>query len=259
MNNFLSLTNFYKTRKLITNNQIKFVRSLHFKKNRDVHNCFIVEGEKMVDELLKSEFKVQSVFATKDWKNPAIDNEKVQYISEKQLERISALKSPNKLIAVVEKSNDNFEISSIHKGLTLVLDDISNPGNLGTIIRLCDWFGIRNIICSRNSVELYNPKVIQATMGSFLRANVYYTDIVGLIKQMPSNFPIYGSFMEGENIKNVDLEENALLIMGNESIGISEKLQQLVSKRIAIKSDKSKAESLNVAIAAAILLYEFKQ
>lgn len=259
MNNFLSLTNFFNLVKLITNNQIKFVRSLHLKKNRDAHNCFIVEGKKMVDELLKSEFKVQSVFATKDWENPVIENEKVQYISEKQLERISALKSPNKLIAVVEKPNDNFEISSILQGLTLVLDDISNPGNLGTIIRLCDWFGVKNIICSTNSVELYNPKVIQATMGSFLRVNVYYTDIVALIKQMPNNFLVYGSFMEGENIKNVDLEENALLIMGNESIGISEKLQQLVNKRIAIKSDKSKAESLNVAIAAAILLYEFKR
>lgn len=235
------------------------MRSLHLKKNRDAHNCFIVEGKKMVDELLNSEFKVQSVFATKDWENPVIENEKVQYISEKQLERISALKSPNKLIAVVEKPNDNFEISSILQGLTLVLDDISNPGNLGTIIRLCDWFGVKNIICSTNSVELYNPKVIQATMGSFLRVNVYYTDIVALIKQMPNNFIVYGSFMEGDNIKNVDLEENALLIMGNESIGISEKLQQLVNKRIAINSDKSKAESLNVAIAAAILLYEFKR
>ncbi len=253
------MTNFYNLVKLITNNQIKFVRSLHLKKNRDAHNCFIVEGEKMVVELLKSEFKIQSIFTTKDWKSPAIENEKVQYISEKQLERMSTLKSPNKLIAVVEKSNDNFEISSILQGLTLVLDDISNPGNLGTIIRLCDWFGVKNIICSRNSVELYNPKVIQATMGSFLRVNVYYTDILALIKRMPNNFLIYGSFTEGENIKNVDLEENALLIIGNESIGISEKLQQLVSKRIAIKSDKSKAESLNAAIAAAILLYEFKQ
>lgn len=253
------MTNFYNLVKLITNNQIKFVRSLHLKKNRDAHNCFIVEGEKMVDELLKSEFKVQSVFATKDWKNPAIENEKVQYISEKQLERISDLKSPNKLIAVVEKSNDSFEISSILQGLTLVLDDISNPGNLGTIIRLCDWFGVKNIICSRNSVELYNPKVIQATMGSFLRVNVYYTDIVALIKQMPNNFLIYGSFMEGENIRNVDLEENALLIMGNESIGISEELQQLISRKIAIKNNSSEAESLNVAIATAILLYEFKR
>ena len=235
------------------------MRSLHLKKNRDAHNCFIVEGKKMVDELLNSKFKVQSVFATKDWENPVIENEKIQYISEKQLERISALKSPNKLIAVVEKPNDNFEISSILQGLTLVLDDISNPGNLGTIIRLCDWFGVKNIICSTNSVELYNPKVIQATMGSFLRVNVHYTDIVALIKQMPKNFIVYGSFIEGDNIKNVDLEENALLIMGNESIGISENLQQLVNKRVAIKSDKSKAESLNVAIAAAILLYEFKQ
>ena len=253
------MTNFYNSVKLTANNQIKFVRSLHLKKNRDANNCFIVEGDKMVAELLKSEFKIQSIFARKDWKSPFIENEKVEYISKKQLERISTLKSPNKVVAIVEKSNDHFEISSILQGLTLVLDDISNPGNLGTIIRLCDWFGVKNIICSTNSVELYNPKVIQATMGSFLRVNVYYTDIVALIKQMPNNFLVYGSFMEGENIKNVDLEENALLIMGNESIGISEKLQQLVSKRIAIKSDKSKTESLNVAIAAAILLYEFKR
>jgi len=257
--NFLSLTNFYNSEKLITNNQIKFVRSLHLKKNRDAHNCFIVEGKKMVAELLKSEFKIQSIFATKDWKNTSIVNEKVQFISEKQLERISTLKSPNKLIAVVEKANDKFEISSILQGLTLVLDEITNPGNLGTIIRLCDWFGVKNIICSSDSVEFYNPKVIQATMGSFLRVNVYYTDIVALIKQMPNNFAIYGSFMQGENIKNVELEENALLIIGNESIGISKKLQQVVSKRIVIKSNKSKAESLNVATAAAILLYEFKR
>ena len=232
---------------------------MHLKKNRDAHNCFIVEGKKMVAELLKSEFKIQSIFATKDWKSISIENEKVQYISEKQLERISTLKSPNKLIAVVEKANDKFEISTILQGLTLVLDEITNPGNLGTIIRLCDWFGVKNIICSSDSVEFYNPKVIQATMGSFLRVNVYYTDIVALIKQMPNNFAIYGSFMQGENVKNVELEENALLIIGNESIGISKKLQRVVSKRIAIKSNKSEAESLNVATAAAILLYEFKR
>ena len=259
MNNFLSLTNFYNLIKLITSNQIKFVRSLHLKKNRDVHNCFIVEGEKIVDEILRSDFNVHSIFATKDCKSVVIENSKTHLVSDKELERVSALKSPNKVIAIVEKRDNNFKFLSVEKGLTLVLDNIKNPGNLGTIIRVCDWFGIKNIICSNSSVDMYNPKVVQATMGSFLRVDLYYTDIETLIKRLPNNFPIYGSYMEGANVADVNLKEDAFLIMGNESVGISKKLEKLISNKISVRKYNSQAESLNVANATSIFLYEFKR
>ena len=244
---------------MITKNQIKYICSLHLKKNRDTHNCFVVEGEKIVNELLRSDFNVKAIFATKDWIQSVKKAIEIHIISEKDLKRISALKSPNKVVAIAEIPKRDLEISLIKKGLTLVLDNIKNPGNLGTIIRVCDWFGVENIICSNPSVELYNPKVIQATTGSFLRVNVYYTDIEKVIKKLPDNFPIYGAFMDGKNISALDLEENAILVMGNESLGISTKLSELISEKIGIRSEKTGIESLNVAIATSILLYEFKR
>ena len=246
---------------MITKNQIKFVRSLHLKKNRDVHNCFVVEGEKIVNEILESNYNIKICFATRDWKNSLIDAKEVQLVSEKELERISSLKSPNKVIAIVEKPNRNLEKLSVDRGFTLLLDDIKNPGNLGTIIRICDWFGVKNIICSDLSVDLFNPKVIQATMGSLLRVDVYYSDIEEVIKNLPQDFPVYGSFVDGEseNIVDLELEDDAVLVMGNESFGISNNLINLINKKVTIKSENSKSESLNVAIATAILLYEFKR
>ncbi|MBC8265788.1 MAG: RNA methyltransferase [Flavobacteriales bacterium] len=244
---------------MITKNQIKFVRALQLKKNRDTHNCFVVEGEKMLEEILQSDFNVIEIFATKTWDFSKVKAIEVHKVSEKELGRISALKTPNKVIAIIEKPRRCLQISTIKNGFTLALDDIKNPGNLGTIIRNCDWFGVKNIICSKNSVDVYNPKVIQATMGSISRVNVYYNDIENVIEKLGNEFPIYGTFMDGENISAFNLEKNALLVMGNESFGISEKVSRLINKKIAIKRKQIGAESLNVAIATSILLYEFNR
>jgi len=244
---------------MISKNQIKFIRSLHLKKNRDAHNCFIVEGEKMVEEILQSDFILIEIFTTRYW-NLLIDSTiKIHRISEKELERISTLKNPNTLLAIVEKPKLGLNISKIQNGLTLALDNIKNPGNLGTIIRVCDWFGVKNIICSNNSVDVYNPKVIQATMGSITRVNVYYTNLEEMTKNLSNKFPVYGAFMDGKNISDLNLETNALLVMGSESFGISKEVSKLITEKIAIKREKKGAESLNVAIATSILLYEFKR
>ena len=246
---------------MISKNQIKFIRSLQLKKHRDIHNCFVVEGEKIVDEIIKSDFSIYQIFATKGWllSNLNIVAEQTHQISEKELERISTLKTPNNVLAVVEKVKRELKISTITKGLTLVLDEIKDPGNLGTIIRACDWFGVNNIICSNNSVDIYNPKVVQATMGSLVRVKVHYTDIEGVINQLPNNFPIYGACMDGKNVTDIVIEKDAILIIGNESFGISKKVNQLIKQRIIIPRKKEGAESLNVAIATSILLHEFKR
>ena len=246
---------------MISKNQIKFVRSLQLKKNRDFNNCFVVEGEKIVDEIIQSDFSIYQIFATKEWllSNLNIVAEQTHQISEKELERISTLKTPNKVLVVVEKAERELKISTITKGLTLVLDEIKDPGNLGTIIRACDWFGVSNIICSNNSVDIYNPKVVQATMGSLARVKVHYTDIEGVINQLPNNFPIYGACMDGKNVTDIVIEKDAILIIGNESFGISKKVNQLIKQRIIIPRKKEGAESLNVAIATSILLHEFRR
>ena len=246
---------------MISKNQIKFVCSLQLKKNRDFNNCFVVEGEKIVDEIIQSDFSIYQIFATKGWllPNPNIVTEQTHQISEKELSRISQQSTPNKVLAVVEKVERELKISTITKGLTLVLDEIKDPGNLGTIIRACDWFGVSNIICSNNSVDIYNPKVVQATMGSLARVKVHYTDIEGVINQLPNNFPIYGACMDGKNVTDIVIEKDAILIIGNESFGISKKVNQLIKQRIIIPRKKEGAESLNVAIATSILLHEFRR
>jgi len=244
---------------MISKNQMKFVRSLQLKKNRDTHNCFIAEGERIIDELLNSDYNVLDLFATKHWQEAEYAGDYISRISENELERISALKTPNKVLAVVEKPNIDLNFGSLNKGLTLGLDDIKNPGNLGTIIRVCDWFGIENIICSFSTVDLYNPKVIQATMGSFTRVNLFFTDLDKVISDLPKDYPIYGAFIDGMNVVKTKLEANSLLIMGNESYGISEKIESLVNNKISIPPKRNGAESLNVAVATSILLHEFRR
>ena len=246
---------------MISKNQIKFIRSLQLKKHRDTHNCFVVEGKKIVDEIIQSDFSIYQIFATKGWllSNLNIVAEQTHQISEKELSRISQHSTPNKVLAVVEKVERELKISTITKGLTLVLDEIKDPGNLGTIIRVCDWFGVERIICSKNSVDIYNSKVVQSSMGSLVRVMVYYADIEDVINQLPSDFPIYGAYMDGKNITDIVIEKDAILIMGNESFGISDKVGLFIKERIAIPNKKEGAESLNVAIATSILLHEFRR
>jgi len=162
-------------------------------------------------------------------------------------------------VAIVSKPTLDLSITALTKGLTLILDEIKDPGNLGTIIRVCDWFGVEQIICSKNSVDIYNSKVVQSSMGSLVRVMVYYADIEDVINQLPSDFPIYGACIDGKNISDIIIEKEALLIMGNESFGISDKVSLLIKKRIEIPRKREGAESLNIAIATSILLHEFRR
>ena len=239
---------------MISKNQIKYIRGLSLKKNRRKEQCFVVEGEKCLAELLNSSFEVIELFALKDWidENKVVF-EKIQVVSFKELERISNLKSPNKVLAVVNMRKQ--KILQQESAVTLVLDAINDPGNLGTIIRMCDWFGVQQIICSENTVDIYNPKVVQSTMGSLFRTHVIYADLSMYLAKVTT--PIYGAYMDGENLKNIEINQKVHLVMGNEANGISEKIEKYISKRVAIKNTGGNTESLNVAVATSILLHEF--
>ena len=237
---------------MLTKNQIKFIKGLSLKKNRIEHQCFIVEGEKSVLELLVSDFEIIYLYAIDSFfrENNCVET---TLITNNELAQISSLKSPNKVLAVVKMPQ---VIYSKRKGLTLVLDSINDPGNLGTIIRLCDWFGVQQIICSKDTVDMYNPKVVQASMGSLFRINLVYTSLVEYLKEVET--PIYGTFLDGSIIKDIDkLPEDVHLILGNESNGISEEVTSLVTNRVAVKNIGLKTESLNVSMATAIFLHEF--
>jgi len=240
---------------MISANQKKYVNSLKQKKFRTQYNSFIVEGVKMVEELLQSDYEIESIFATPTWidNNSTIDCGEV---SGKELDQISSLKTPNEVVAIVkQKEAQLFEINS---SLTIALDIIQDPGNLGTIIRTADWFGIKNIVCSDDSVDVYNPKVMQATMGSFFRVNIVYTNLADFFSKN-TDLTIYGALMDGNNIYDEKFNsKGSVLLMGNESKGISDELIPFITEKISIPK-YGKAESLNVATATAILCAECKR
>lgn len=255
---------------MLTNNQVKFLRSLQLKKNRNGEKLFIAEGEKIVEEILNSQHKVNSVFAVSDWvsqhKNKAyfqkIKSEKISLteVSENELSRISSLTTPNKVIAIVQIPENTVDTSQLKDQWSIVLDEIQDPGNLGTLIRTADWFGIRTIICSENSVDLYNAKVIQSTMGSFCRVHVAYTNLEKFFQEVKEklSLPVFGAVLNGKDISGIKIPETGLLLLGNESRGISENLYPFITQKVSIPSVSgiATAESLNVAIANGILCYE---
>lgn len=236
----------------LSKNQIKFITSLQQKKYRDKENLFLVEGIKVVDEFLKSNLKLHSLYYT-EAANYANEKLAIQ-ISENELKKISNLKSPNKVLAVFYKPDFKIDMTS---NLTLALDDINDPGNLGTIIRLCDWFAIKTIICSMNTVDCYNPKVIQASMGSFTRVNLMYSDLVAYLKNAKK--PILVADMYGENMYQFQFPKDVILVMGNEANGISKEVMSLATNTISIPKvgEQNVTESLNVATATAILISEY--
>ncbi|OFX79023.1 MAG: hypothetical protein A2X12_05885 [Bacteroidetes bacterium GWE2_29_8] len=253
---------------MISHSKIKLIRSLDNKKSRKEFGLFVVEGEKIVKELIdNNNYNIQELYALPEWilQNEKLINDRnliVFDVNSQTLTKISNLNSPNKVLALVNQQSKQIDLKLLVDKITLMLDDINDPGNLGTIIRIADWFGIENIICSKDTVDFYNPKVIQATMGSFARINVYYTDLMNFIKQNNSFFNLYGSFIEGENIYKTELKENSIIIMGNESRGISEVLKPYIANKINIplyNSNTSHAESLNVAIATGIICAEFRR
>ena len=240
---------------MITKNQIKLIISLQQKKHRISNNLFLAEGEKVIRELLNSKFELVHIYCSE---NIFSDLNKNNYsiIDDNDLKKISALATPNNCLALFKMSNN---IDSIDDNLTLVLDNIRDPGNLGTIIRLCDWFGISQLICSPDTVDFYNPKVIQATMGSLTRVNIIYTDLIDFLEK--TKLPIYGTFMDSNSIYKTDLSEKAIVIMGNEANGISSTIEKLIKNRLSIPrfGTIQKTESLNVATATAIVLSEFRR
>ena len=251
---------------MLSKNKIKLIRSLDQKKNRLATGLFVAEGKKLVLDLLQSDFAVSEVYCTSN-----IGAELTVYkpdlnieITDKQeLAKISFLKTTPEIIALCAIPKSEIGWDEICSNLTLVLDEIQDPGNLGTIIRLADWFGIKNIICSENCADIYNPKVVQATMGAFTRVKIHYVPLIGFLGQAKQlNIPVYGAFLEGENLYQCDLTENGLVVMGNEGNGISDIVTQAITRKINIPSfppGDITSESLNVAVATSVICAEFRR
>ena len=240
---------------MLSKNQIKFIRSLKKKKFRQLNQLFLAEGVKVVNELLNSSFKLHKLYGTASFQNTFKIND-LQIITEEELKMVSDFTNPNQVIGIFEIPQEK---KPLDQGLTVALDDINDPGNLGTIIRLCDWFGVSQLICSNNTVDCFNPKVVQASMGSLTRIQINYVDLSASLPQ--EQRVIYGTFLDGENIYNSKHDINSVLVLGNEANGISERIGELVQRKLTIPQfgDQQQTESLNVATATAIFLSEFRR
>lgn len=252
---------------MLTNNKIKLIKSLDRKKSRTESGCFVVEGEKMVRELLQSRFETIEVFAVQSYIDelPAALKRNAEFtaVGEHDLERISFLKTPNKAVALA-KLPDNEQIATPDlNGLNIALDNIQDPGNLGTIVRTAAWFGIKNVFCSSDTVDVYNPKVVQSTMGAIFKVNVVYCDLAELAATArKTNVQLFGTRLDGENLYATNLPKNAIVVMGNESKGLSAEISALMDSNLKIPSyapPTADMESLNVSVATAIVCAEFRR
>ena len=240
---------------MVSKNQIKLITSLVQKKYRKQHQLFFAEGTKVIQELLQSNFELDHLYITKPMFSDVSESKKT-IISDSDLKKITALATANDCLAVFKIPQEKQIVNS---GLIVALDDIRDPGNLGTIIRLCDWFGISQIVCSEQTVDLYNPKVVQATMGSIARVNITYLDLESYLAEAKTE--IFGTFMDGENLYKRQLPTSGIIVLGNEANGISKIIEEKVTQKIAIPrfGNLQLTESLNVATATAIVLSEFKR
>lgn len=246
----------------LSKNKIKFIHSLELKKNRKESNLFVAEGNKLVNDNL-SFMKCECLVAMPEWydQNPHARAEEMITASKEELKKVSFLKTPQEVLGVFRQPEYLLNLSDLKEKLTIVLDSVQDPGNLGTIIRLADWFGIENIVCSNETVDCYNPKTVQATMGAIARIKIHYTPLVPFFQEM-KDINIYGTFLEGENIYNEELTQQGLIVMGNEGNGISHELRPYINKELHIPSypaGRPTSESLNVAIATAIICSEFRR
>lgn len=250
---------------MLSKNKIKTIQSAGSKKERDKSRMFIVEGNKSVAEFLDY-FKCELLVAEPEWLES--NRKKLKNITEiievthDELRRASLLKNPQNVLALFRQRNESIDIGSLSDRLSVFLDNIQDPGNLGTIIRIADWFGIRDLICSANTADVYNPKTVQATMGALCRVNVHYVDEEEFFSSIPKNIPVYGTFLEGDNIYTKELSKNGIIVMGNEGNGISEKTEKFVTDKLFIPSyppGEATSESLNVAVATAITCSEFRR
>jgi len=237
---------------VLTKNDIKLIKSLKHRKHRVENNLFVIEGLKIINEFINSDWEVKKIFLTND--TDLKTNLNLNYISNSDLKRISFLKTPNKILALVKIPK---LIKNIKGKLIIALDGVQDPGNLGSIIRLADWFGVSNILCSKNCVDVYNPKVVQSSMGSILRVSVNYVNLIKEIQHL-SKYKLFSSVLDGRNINDIDINGNSIILFGNESKGISEELISLSKNKISIpKLSSSKINSLNVSNACAIVLNNF--
>lgn len=235
---------------MLSRAELKLLQGLQRKKQRTESGLFLAEGEKIVEELLDHGYPVKKIFATSEWTGSSSGKAEVIMINDEELKKISSLSTPNKVVALCEQRKS---IEPGYGDWIFCLEQVQDPGNLGTIIRIADWFGIKDIVCSNDSVDLYNPKVIQSTMGSFINVNVYYTDIEKYLHSSKRQTALYGTSLDGEPISDSELNPG-IIVFGNESVGISDKTKAILDKRILIPSaGKPVADSLNVAVTAAIV------
>lgn len=248
---------------MISKNLLKYVRSLGQKKGRREEGLFVAEGTKIVGDMMKvmNPFRI---FAVEEWwkENDLAPCEEDEVLTEDDLRRLSFLQHPQQVMALFPIPNNQLSLPLDVNELFLALDDVQDPGNLGTIIRIADWFGITTIFCSLNTADAYNPKVVQATMGSIARVKLIYTDLVQLFQNLPDTIPVYGTFLNGNNIYQEPLSKNGIIVMGNEGNGISPAVASHINRRLLIPNypeGRTTADSLNVAIATAITCAEFRR
>ena len=243
----------------MTRSDIQLVRSLSDKRGRSEHGLFVAEGAKLIGELRRSNLRIRRIFATEG----LFEGPEVECVTEKEMERLSLLKTPSNSLAIVEIPRYRLDAAHVGQRLTLALDDVQNPGNLGTIIRLADWFGIGEILCSPATADCFNPKVVQATMGAILRVRVHYVELAPLLAQAAARgVPVYGTFLEGENLYDAQLTDGGIIVMGNEGRGVRPDVAQTVTRKLFIPpfpADRRASESLNVAMATGVVCAEFRR
>ncbi len=246
---------------MISRNKIKYIHSLQMKKYRQQEQCFVAEGPKVVADLLEL-MPARLLVHTTGWTpGNETNGTETMLVSEDELRRVSFLQHPQDVLAVFPMPETD-HVSPRTDRLSLALDNVQDPGNLGTIIRIADWFGIEDIFCSQGTADAYSPKVVQATMGSIARVHVRYVDLPQTISALPADFPVYAMMLEGEDIYRQSLTRHGLIVMGNEGQGISPAVRALVNRKLLIPNyptDRPTADSLNVAVATAVTCAEFRR
>ena len=243
---------------------LKLISSLEQKKYRKESGLFVAEGGKCVNDLIACGIRAERILATEEWlaSNRIEKNLPVTVVSEEELKRASFLRTPQGILALFKQPEHKIDNDAPAKRLCLALDDVQDPGNLGTIVRIADWFGIEEIYCSTGCADIYNPKTVQATMGAIGRIRIFYTDLPLFLAKAKENTPIYGTFLDGENMYDKSLEEKGIIVMGNEGKGISKECAQHIGERLFIPNypaGRSTSESLNVSTATAIICSEFRR
>ena len=247
----------------LSKNKIKYIHSLELKKNRKAEHVFLAEGPKLVGDLL-GHFPCRFLAGTAEWFSsaPSIQAEEMVEVTEEELARASLLKTPQQVLGVFGQRDEAMDPAILSHSLCLALDGVQDPGNLGTIVRLADWFGIEHIFCSPNTADVYNPKTVQATMGALARVQVHYIALADFLQSLPADIPVYGTFLDGKNIYTQPLSAHGIIVMGNEGNGICPAVSQHINRRLYIPSyppSRSTSESLNVAIATAVVCAEFRR